>query len=497
MISLLYRNSTTKKAPLLSAEALDALMIDDAISLVIPEKEKRNHFLNILSEPLIDTEDIIYRQDILRDFMSHQFLLANLSDLFGAFVSVVLEYNKTRQNNKLTYRKAVGSLIDSGASTLQSISILIRDLLLLLQKLDASIEGLSLHSVGLLALRNRLQTIAKSEAFPKLLSIAKKYDRFTAFHLHADVAFDLNENAQLTEVRLLSSVEEIPVSKTQKEPKKFLFFRKHDCKEKIDSEMDAIPLNYNSFTTEKIVGQSISDITDAMIDVANHILSEFMGIKDELLFYETAYCIVNKLNELEIPYAFPLFKNKTEISELYDLFLLFRRSEEVQVIPNDFFISQNTGGMLIRGDNGSGKTVYLRSATTAYLFAQAGLPVLAKEASIVPLRALHVLMASSENTLDILGNAGRFEEEVIKIAEIIDHPMSGSMVMLNEFFQTTSYAEGAQSLYHILQYLSAQHICWICVTHLLDLFEFYYDDAYVSKIEIKNHKAQLYIPEKQ
>lgn len=65
MISLLYRNSTTKKAPLLSAEALDALMIDDAISLVIPEKEKRNHFLNILSEPLIDTEDILYRQDVL------------------------------------------------------------------------------------------------------------------------------------------------------------------------------------------------------------------------------------------------------------------------------------------------------------------------------------------------------------------------------------------------------------------------------------------------
>lgn len=47
------------------------------------------------------------------------------------------------------------------------------------------------------------------------------------------------------------------------------------------------------------------------------------------------------------------------------------------------------------------------------------------------------------------------------------------------------------------KYLSAQHICWICVTHLLDLFELYYDDAYVSKIEIKNHKAQLYIPEKQ
>ena len=497
MLSLLYRNSTPQKVPLLSAEALDALMIDNAISLVIPEKEKRNHFLKILSEPLIDTEDILYRQDILRDFINHRFFLANLSDLFSTFVSVVLEYNKTRQNNKQTYRKAVGSMIDSGVSTLQSVCILIRDLLLLLQKLDASVEGLPLHSAGLLALRVRLHTIAKSDGFPKLLSIAKQYDRLTAFHLHADISFKLGENAQLTKIRFLSSEEEIPVSKPQKEPKKFCFFKKHGSDEKTETKANAIPLNYNSFTTEKIVGQSISDITDAMIDVANQILSEFMGIKEDLLFYETACRILDKLKELETLYTFPIFENQTEILDLHDLFLLLRSSEETHVIPNDFFLSQNIGGMLICGENGSGKTVYLRSVTTAYLFAQAGLPVLARKASIVPICALHVLMASSENTLDILGNAGRFEEEVIKIAEIVDHPASGAMVMLNEFFQTTSYGEGAQSLYHILQYLSEQHIRWICVTHLLDLFELYSNEIHVSKIEIQNHKAKLYTHEKK
>ena len=67
------------------------------------------------------------------------------------------------------------------------------------------------------------------------------------------------------------------------------------------------------------------------------------------------------------------------------------------------------------------------------------------------------------------------------------------MVVLNELFQTTSYAEGAQNLYHILQYLSSQHIRWICVTHLLDLFDLYGNNAYVSKIKIKNHKASPYI----
>ena len=148
MISLLYNNER-KKSPSLSSEAIDSLMLKEALSLVLPEKELRSHFLEILSEPLVETNDILYRQSILKDFLVHRSFLSNLSILFEQFVSVVLEYNKTRQNNKQTFRKTVGSAIDTNASSLQSVANLITSLLTLIKKLNAQFDGLILNSEGL------------------------------------------------------------------------------------------------------------------------------------------------------------------------------------------------------------------------------------------------------------------------------------------------------------------------------------------------------------
>ena len=290
----------------------------------------------------------------------------------------------------------------------------------------------------------------------------------------------------------MNSSEETSLYKTKKEQKKRRFFCSGENIQESENAPDSIPLNYNSFTTEKIVGQSISDITDALIDVANHILSEFIGLRDDLMFYEAACRISDKFRELSVNAEFPIFEDKTEILDLYDLFLLFRSPSETTVIPNDFLLPRESGGMLIRGGNGSGKTVYLRSITTAYLFAQSGLPVPAKKACFVPVRHLDILMASSEKTLELLSDAGRFEEEVGKIAEIVNHLEPQSIVMLNEIFQTTSYTEGAEGLYYILRYLSSCSVRWICVTHLLDLFDLFADNDNIIKIEIKNHRAEKF-----
>ena len=209
------------------------------------------------------------------------------------------------------------------------------------------------------------------------------------------------------------------------------------------------------------------------------------------MFYKASCRIVDRFDDLGIKYSFPSFANKTEFLRLYDLFLLFRRSEEIEVIPNDFYFSDKTAGILISGDNGGGKTVYLRSVANAYLFAQAGLPVAAEISSLMPVRAIDVFMASYENTLGISESAGRFEEEVIKISEIADAPKENSIVMLNEFFQTTSYSEGAKGLYHILNYFSYRSVLWICVTHLTELLDMYKNDADISMVKVIDHKAKI------
>ena len=70
-------------------------------------------------------------------------------------------------------------------------------------------------------------------------------------------------------------------------------------------------------------------------------------------------------------------------------------------------------------------------------------------------------------------DAGRFEQEVRELAEMVDTLKEGSLVFLNETFQSTAYAEGAEGLYHLLKHFSALNIRWILVSHLRQLEEMF------------------------
>ena len=56
---------------------------------------------------------------------------------------------------------------------------------------------------------------------------------------------------------------------------------------------------------------------------------------------------------------------------------------------------------------------------------------------------------------------------------MVDTLKDGSLVFLNETFQSTAYAEGAEGLYHLLKHFSALNIRWILVSHLRQLEEMF------------------------
>ncbi len=56
-----------------------------------------------------------------------------------------------------------------------------------------------------------------------------------------------------------------------------------------------------------------------------------------------------------------------------------------------------------------------------------------------------------------------------ELAKMVDTLEDGALVLLNETFQSTAYAEGAQSLYDLLEHFSACRIRWILVSHLRQL----------------------------
>ena len=143
------------------------------------------------------------------------------------------------------------------------------------------------------------------------------------------------------------------------------------------------------------------------------------------------------------------------------------------VIPNDFKLGESNGGVLVFGNNGSGKTVYLRSVGTMQVLAQAGLPIPCESAEIALFSQLATQFSEAEKEFCEGNDAGRFEQEVRELAAMVDTLKKGSLVFLNETFQSTAYAEGAEGLYHLLKHFSALNIRWILVSHLRQIEEMF------------------------
>jgi len=151
---------------------------------------------------------------------------------------------------------------------------------------------------------------------------------------------------------------------------------------------------------------------------------------------------------------------------LRDPYLLLSQEDSQAVIPNDFTM---TDGLAVFGNNGSGKTVYLRSIGSMQLLAQAGLPIPAELAEIAPCAQIAAQFSEAEKEFCEGNDAGRFEQEVRELASMVETLHEGALVFLNETFQSTAYSEGAQGLYDLLAHFSACGIRWVLVSHLREL----------------------------
>ena len=183
-----------------------------------------------------------------------------------------------------------------------------------------------------------------------------------------------------------------------------------------------------------------------------------------------------------LPHMLPPEENMFKANELYDMQLILEGLTNEKIVLNNIRIEKITEGLLCRGPNTSGKTALLRAIGTAQIFAQAGLPVCASAASMSIRNAVFTQFSSSEKEFNAGDVAGRFEGEVQEVAGILDDLVPYSLILLNETFQTTSYAEGAQGIAHILEVLPNTSAKYVFVTRLTQLFD-WFDPAKVSMME--------------
>ena len=467
-ISILFLNERTSQAESISERILYHLSLDRSFAHICADVKKRNHFLSVVSDLTDDKNEILYRQEILKDFENNPTLLDQFISLCARFEELRVSQ---KDAGKEEYRLNATGTASSAASKniLGAQALCLKRALLFVKAYGELLAKFDLKSDGLINLFTACRELYENPEFSKLITFCSKYENFSASG-YWDYKFTLNDEGRIEEYALIDH-RYIHVTDPDVKKKGFSLFKKaeeanYPCA-RVNPSKDGL--------FESLAIASFSDLTKLFSSISEQIFSRFGAIGHELVFYDVALKYINALTAKNIPFCYPTFStnNSITVKNLYDLYLLMSKPNPSDVIPNDFKLGESNGGVLVFGNNGSGKTVYLRSVGTMQVLAQAGLPIPCESAEIALFSKLATQFSESEKEFCEGNDAGRFEQEVRELAAMVDTLKEGSLVFLNETFQSTAYAEGAEGLYHLLKHFSALNIRWILVSHLRQIEEMF------------------------
>ena len=468
-VSLLFPEGKSKATDTSFAERLSAdLMLDESFSYITADITKRRYFLSVLADVQPDPDIPLYRAEILRDFCSKPNLLEGLCIELRQLSELRDDQQAERSRFYSVIRSTDSeSAFVTAAGIAEVSSAAARKTLKKLAGIGELLRIYTCQSRGLTALRER---VAKLTTGPKFEELCELLGHTSSFGMDATYKMraELNGYARIASYELTGITRPTPAEEVS--GLKRLFAKKpngaaHISGVRVDDKWGVLQ--------NDVLSGAMREIAELAHSISQAVFDEFLPLLRELCFYEVAAAYVEAMRKKRLPLCYPELTSDgpARYEELYDLFLCASYIDAGSVVPNDADLSH--GGILVTGANNTGKTVFLRSVGTAQLLAQAGLPIIAKSATVRMRCGVYSLYAAAEKEFAPGVDAGRFEQEVRLVAEMLKSIKPGALVLINELFQTTSYPEGAEGLCGILRYLRSDVVGadFIAVTHLTDLID--------------------------
>lgn len=213
--------------------------------------------------------------------------------------------------------------------------------------------------------------------------------------------------------------------------------------------------------------RGVISVVNTMRRSANNVSNFINTLASELSFLTGCINLHEDLKAIKTPICFPSFpdeeKGELLLTGLYDIALGLR--ENGKIVTNDL---TPTGQKLIivTGANRGGKSTFLRSLGQSLLMMWSGMFVGAKTYQAPLYKQLFTHFKREE---DKTVTMGKFEEELERMSEMIDHMKPGCIVLFNESFAATNAREGAEIAGNIVNALLETGNSVIFVTHLYEL----------------------------
>jgi len=173
---------------------------------------------------------------------------------------------------------------------------------------------------------------------------------------------------------------------------------------------------------------------------------------------------------LKYGYNKPVINNKYDKSyiECQDLRhpIIEKINSDVEYIPNDVDLGNNTNGMLLYGVNAVGKSSYMKSVGLSVVMAQAGMYVPATSFEYFPYKYIFTRISGNDN---IFKGQSTFAVEMSELRSIIKRSDSHSLILGDELCSGTETISGLSIVAAGVITLEKLKSCFIFATHLHQL----------------------------
>jgi len=403
----------------------------------------------ILSGLRNNLDTVLYRQAILRDCLKTPVVVRSLYDLMTAVTE------ETRRQWWSTSSNHPGSMLYGSVDLMETFLGVLRRLRMVAEENAGDFESEGFRS---------LFAVLRAELSEEYLATIKNHLKELKFRKGALLSAELGDSNEGTHYML----------------------RKAHGKEQnwLDRLLGKGPVSY-SFRLDprdETGGRILSDmrsrgiarVARALAQSADHVLSFFKALRTELAFYVGCLNLHSELLSSAMPTCFPTPRSVAErshqFSGLYDVCLALTMNRGV---VGNTVNAERKNLVIITGANQGGKTTFLRGIGLAQMMMQCGMFVGAESFTAELCPALFTHYKREE---DSTMKSGKFDEELARMSDIVEHIVPNSMLLFNESFAATNEREGSEIATQIARALLEKGMKVFYVTHLYEFARGFFNE---------------------
>ena len=458
---LLSETETIPKEMPFFASASEDLYLEEIISAMSNnDKNIADNCRKVFRCPLTEKEAVLYREEGVRDAISHPKAVVGLYNLASETLTDVANFRYQNRQQEKSPEPDVMVNFELGL--------------------------LSILCNGLSGLRNE---------------ISRNYTKFTSRNFKAfadDFLAEYDErfadfiSERVKNAGSISEGAEIQISASIGNGLKMQHFLLNELEEYREKhKYDLVDSLFNSVVKKdelqiahsetavlsdcyKLRNAGLRHLAEEYRRIFGEIYGYFENLRNQLAFFYGAINLYAKLANIQCATCFPNVEDSefsTVLAEdLYDIHLALNGLKTP--VPNSL-TKENASVYLITGTNNGGKTVFLRSVGVAVLMAQAGLFVPAKSMKTGIFKGIYTLF-SKENRRRL--DSARLEEELGHLSKIIDCMERHSLILLNETFAGPEESESVEIASEVVRAFSDNAITCFFVTHIYSFAKKLYEE---------------------